>query len=405
MKLSRKLAPAVILFLVSLSLITTTTLAWFSMNTNVTATGMQVTATASDNIMAYGTPSQVQGADTLFKNAVVLPHNEVKLSPASSADGADFYYADARNVNGAGGLIRPMAYVAYDAGSSDSVNHFNKNYRTTGSVAYTEYILQIKATNAQDHVQRLVLSALDLTYGGTALATQKAFRAAVFSDAFPKDPDPDDSTYPSVSTETLVSVLAPEGAAYRTSRTENGAVIGQTVGADESGTLEMHDVSRFGEEAVLGSVLPGETVYFRIVVRLWLEGEDTTCGNATFAPLSEAWALDLSISFDKEGAVPVKRLNDTAVTDKTVLYTDSCTVDTSSPAVVDDVTYYPIKRDGEAVAFGVRDGLPVALYVRGDSLATDRVVYALAYDATYGVYRYPTDVTNRVSIVDGAPTP
>ena len=51
MKLSRKLAPAVALLLVSLFMITTTTLAWFSMNTVVTATGMQVTATAGDNIM------------------------------------------------------------------------------------------------------------------------------------------------------------------------------------------------------------------------------------------------------------------------------------------------------------------------------------------------------------------
>ena len=389
MKFSRKLVPAIALLLVSLFMITTTTLAWFSMNTAVTATGMQVTATAGDNIMVYKTPSQVQGADKDFHNAVVLPHKEVKLAPVSSADGAEFYYVDGRNVNGAGNLIRPMEYIAYDAGSSESVNDFNKNYRTSGSVAYTEYIFQLKATNAQDFTQELVLASLDLTYGGTTYGTQKAFRAAVFADA-----------YPSVSEETLVTVLSPEGAEYRTTRA--GGTVGQTVGEDEDGNLVMRDVSSFGKHAIFGEVLAGQTVYYRVIVRLWLEGEDTTCGNATFAPLDEAWALDLSIAFATDTVKPVEHINDTAITGKTVLYTDGqngFTVDTASGTVIDDVTYYPIKKDGERIAFGVRDGFPVYLFVTEERIAADTAVYALAYDATYGIYRYPTDVTNRVHII------
>ena len=402
MKFSRKLVPAIALLLVSLFMITTTTLAWFSMNTAVTATGMQVTATAGDNIMVYKTPSQVQGADKDFHNAVVLPHKEVKLAPVSSADGAEFYYVDGRNVNGAGNLIRPMEYIAYDAGSSESVNDFNKNYRTSGSVAYTEYIFQLKATNAQDFTQELVLASLDLTYGGTTYGTQKAFRVAVFADAFPEDENPDDAIYPSLSGESLVTVLAPEGAEYRTARTEGGNDIGRSIGRDAHGELAMCDVLRFGQKASFCNVLPGETVYYRVVVRLWLEGEDTTCGNATFAPLDEAWALDLSIAFATDTVKPVEHINDTAIAGKTVLYTDGqngFTVDTASGTVIDDVTYYPIKKGGERIAFGVRDGFPVYLFVTEERIAADTAVYALAYDATYGIYRYPTDVTNRVHII------
>ena len=402
MKVSRKLVPAVALLLVSLFMITTTTLAWFSMNTVVTATGMQVTATAGDNIMVYKTPSQVQGADKEFHNAVVLPHREVKLAPASSADGKDFYYVDGRNVNGAGGLIRPMEYLEYDAGSSESVNDFNKKYRTSGSVAYTEYIFQIRATNAQDFTQELVLASLDLTYGGTTYGTQKAFRVAVFADTFPMDDNPDDATLPNVSAETLVTVLAPDGAEYRTTRADSSDTIAQTIGKNALGELAMCDVSRFGEAATFGNVLPGQTVYYRIVVRLWLEGEDSTCGNATFAPLDEAWALDLSIAFATDIIKPVEHINDTSIAGKTVLYTDGqngYTVDTASGTQIDNVTYYPIKKDGTRIDFGVRDTLPVYLFTTEERITTETAIYALAYDATYGIYRYPTDVTNEIHIL------
>ena len=401
MKISRRLASAIALFFISALMITSTTYAWFSINSEVKMTGMQVTATAGDNVMVYKTPSQVQGEDELFHNAVVLPHREVKLAPASSADGKAFYYVEGRNVNGAGDIVKPMAYIPYDAGSSDSVNAFNKNYRTTGSVAYTEYIFQLKATNAQDRAQELVMSALDLTYGGTTAGTQKAFRVAIFVDEFPEDPDPEDASLPEVSTETLVSILGPEGAVYRTNRTESGRVLGQTVGTDAHGELEMHDVSRFGESAVLGTVPSGKTYYYRVIVRLWLEGEDTTCGNATFAPLGDAWALDLSIAFGTDIVKAVEHLNDTSATGETVIYTDGqngYTVDAAHPTEVDHVLYYPILKDGAPISFGVRESLPVSLFVTEKTLRADSAIYALAYDATYGIYRYPTDVTNRVTV-------
>lgn len=401
MKLSRKLVPAVLLFLVSVLLITTTTLAWFSINSEVSVTGMQVTATASDNLMVYSTYTTVRGEDALFHNAVVLPHEEVKLAPASSADGAEFYYVEGHNVNGAGGTIFPMGYVRYDEGSPESLNQFNENYRTTGSVAYTEYAFQLKATNAQDFSQDVVINLLDLTYGGTTVGTQKAFRVAIFADLFPEDADPDDGVLPAVTTETLVSILGPEGALYRSNRNEGGSLIGQTVGADVNGDLEMRDVALFGADAVLGTVAEGETLYYRVIVRLWLEGEDTTCGNATFAPLGDAWALDLSIAFASDSVKPVNSLNNMSVAGKTVIYTDGqngFAVDTEHGTEVDEVLYYPIKRDGVPIAFGVRETFPVTLFTTDTCITTDSVIYALAYDATYGIYRYPIDVTNRIGI-------
>ena len=46
MKLSRKLVPAIAMLLVSAVMLSTASFAWFSMNTTVSATGVQVQAQA-----------------------------------------------------------------------------------------------------------------------------------------------------------------------------------------------------------------------------------------------------------------------------------------------------------------------------------------------------------------------
>ena len=51
MKLRRKLVPAMALLLVSVMMMSTTTYAWFSINKTATAKGMQVQATAAQNLM------------------------------------------------------------------------------------------------------------------------------------------------------------------------------------------------------------------------------------------------------------------------------------------------------------------------------------------------------------------
>lgn len=50
MKLSRRLIPAIAMLMVSAVLMSTASFAWFAMNTTVTATGMTVSATASEDI-------------------------------------------------------------------------------------------------------------------------------------------------------------------------------------------------------------------------------------------------------------------------------------------------------------------------------------------------------------------
>ena len=93
MKISRKLIPAVAFMLVAAVLITTATFAWFSMNSRVTATGMQMETEAGDNVLIADTAEMAKVSSANFKNSLKLsldvPYN---LRPVSSINGVNFYY-------------------------------------------------------------------------------------------------------------------------------------------------------------------------------------------------------------------------------------------------------------------------------------------------------------------------
>lgn len=80
MKKSLKLIPAIVMLLVSAILVSTTTFAWFSMNTQVTATGMQVTAKSQTTFLLIRETSGVSGATDADKAASIQA-----ISPASTS--------------------------------------------------------------------------------------------------------------------------------------------------------------------------------------------------------------------------------------------------------------------------------------------------------------------------------
>jgi len=75
MKQFKKLIPALAMLLVSASLMGTSTYAWFSMNTQVTATNMQVKAVAEDGILISNVDkgSWTNSADAKVTSAVLVP--------------------------------------------------------------------------------------------------------------------------------------------------------------------------------------------------------------------------------------------------------------------------------------------------------------------------------------------
>lgn len=278
MKLSRKLIPAFAMLLVSAIMLTTASYAWFSLNTEVKVNGMTVKTSASDSVLIVG--SELTAEDKALDSTFTTDLSQTVsglLNPVSTVNGTAFFYNNGKNVEGDGDA-KAEDYEPYDADA------FNTAYGTTGAVAYVDYVFQIKVTNADTaNTKDLNITALDLKYGAATDNGQKAFRVAVFAE---KLANTESATF-AAGVGTLKTILAPTGALYHTTKSAVSAEDAVT----EIGTA-------LSAPATLGTVAANSTEYYKVVVRLWLEGEDTTCINDTFANLAgnPGWALNLSVS-------------------------------------------------------------------------------------------------------------
>lgn len=115
MKRFRKLIPALCLLLISAMLMGTSTYAWFSMNTQVTATGMQVKAVAEDGLLIKNELDDDAVAN--WKVSTNASYGTlVSLAPTSTANLADWYHnkSDDQNDAKAGQLAATYETLSAD---------------------------------------------------------------------------------------------------------------------------------------------------------------------------------------------------------------------------------------------------------------------------------------------------
>ena len=293
MKKSKIIAPALGVLVLSTAASITGTVAWFTANNSVSVTGMVVKTKVSSNILiAEDTiSSTAKLEDSYFGSGPLNQAVKGILEPASTINGTAFYYTtDAK----ADGDAKSDAYVQYGAEAAltgdDATNYqdaFSKAYALTktaagtlitgetGAKPYVDYVFQLRAQNLEATAVNLKVSNLTLTYGAAADAG-KAYRVALFAE--------DISLGTATASATgLVSILKKSDAAYFTA---DSAV---------SSTSALTTVTRLSANANLASIESNATKYYKVVVRLWLEGEDTTCNNATYAALTNSWSLALDI--------------------------------------------------------------------------------------------------------------
>ena len=307
-KALRKLVPAIVMLLVAAAFVGTSTYAWFSMNRTVDVTGMSVTTEVSDFLLISAT-----NADAASYTTSLTQTREGKLRPVSSKDGVSFFYTGSSNV-GADGTARSASYTAYSEAETQSgdptptvdnaltntnagKDHFDKGFNvaygagttpTTSTVlyGYIDYVFYIRADNVTSGTEYLTLTNLNLLYHGAAMTDEKAWRVAVFSQAATEYTTTGETA---ITSSDCKAILAVTGAAYNTT----GKAVASASSVDTVSPLASANWN-------LGSVTSGNHGYFKVTVRLWLEGEDTTCTNATYASLTEAYTLDLS--FELAGA-------------------------------------------------------------------------------------------------------
>lgn len=96
-----KVVPATALLLIAALLLSTASYAWFTMSKAVTATGMELTAVAPDNLLISKT--QYKKSDSSYDTTVGLTTDDfgsMKLFPSSSYDGVKFFKPSATTVTG-----------------------------------------------------------------------------------------------------------------------------------------------------------------------------------------------------------------------------------------------------------------------------------------------------------------
>jgi hypothetical protein len=309
----RRLLSAAGMLAISAAMLSSATFAWFTMNKEVQVTGMQLKTRVSGNLLICDTNVEAD-----YKSGTLTQERAALLEPVSTTKGADttfFYTLDAaadghkiKNVTGEGS----DPFLAYsetaDLTAADTKadktkydTQFNTKYgittaNTSGdyktAYGYVDYTFYLKATADADN-QQIRMTRCNLLKDGAALANDNdAWRIAVFAEKITQDSGAGDKTAAvTEATDTAKTILTTDGA---TNFTANQA----------AATTGSRGAVTYNTAAVIGTVATANTSeYYKVVVRVWLEGEDTTCYSAYYAQNLESYALDLAFELGKGTAV------------------------------------------------------------------------------------------------------
>ena len=312
MKKSKIIVPALGVLVLSTAASISGTVAWFTANNSVAITGMSVKTRVGSNILvaeANNVANESNYHDSLDQTVGKI------LEPVSSVDGLSFFYttdvkangSKDHNLTGEGAVpyveYNETALTGEDASLYDIA--FSKAYGVTktmantmfegetGARAYADYVFYLKATNAESTEQNLRMTKCNLLYNSIAV-TETSWRVAVFS----QDATKGNNVSTAIAAGNRKTILALSGATNFTS------------GKAVASTTALGDVT-YGTGAVLIAVDAGDTVYQKVTVRLWLEGEDTTCTSETFASLTSAYSLDLAFAITSSEPAAVTTIGST----------------------------------------------------------------------------------------------
>lgn len=299
MKKTKIIVPAMGLLLLGTAASVTSTVAWFSANNKVTVTGMTVQTKVSDNLyIASSAVGNDKVADANFGSAV---HQEVNgnLQPSSTINAhADSFFTTG-DAAADGHKAQDTGVVPYTLVSNNTITINGDDYE-----AYADYVLELKAVNVSTTAKYLNLTKVNLLYQGSNTNVTHAFRVAVFAQA-QANPATElaqaavSSAYAALGDAS--TILAPTGFTYFNS---NQAVSSTTALAAVSPTVNNSGWSV--------QIAANKTLYYKVTLRLWLEGEDTDCNNTKFKDLNKEWSLDLAFALEENNTNAVSLIGSVA---------------------------------------------------------------------------------------------
>lgn len=360
------------------------------MNKEVTVTGMELKTKVGSNLLVCDTNIEADYADDLVQTRKAL------LEPVSTIDATDskFFYtvnaaADGHWLN-AGNDGSTMFTYNEDAGTSFSDTNANKtnyddefnntygNSATAGSTTafetaygYVDYVFFLKATSDANNSE-IRLTECNLIYDNTALGSgDYAWRVAIFASEISDKGDGITNQDITSTNSKLVSILDIKNSSINWNE-------GNTPGTPQAistATGTKANVTNANTAVSFGSINAGNTAYYKVVARVWLEGEDQSCNSATYAALQDKiWELGLQFELNQGAAVdtiasatnndtgaimaPAATTNTTNVT--ATVSNGSVTYSPAIPAGATNFTYnstdYATQSDLETVLGALADG-------------------------------------------------
>ncbi len=330
-----KIVSAAAMLAVSAAMLSTSTYAWFTMSREVKVDGMMLKTKVSGNLLI----SDTNTSDAYYGTELSQSINAL-LEPVSSVKGVNdtfWYTLDAaadghklHSVTGDGAITYKDYETDYaaDATADGYANLFSQNYAVTETMAasaftgetsakgYVDYVFYLKAVPDGDN-NAIRMTRCNLAYNDAAITPttgedttilDRAWRIAVFSEATTVGT----TNANPASADSKLKGGNPLGLATA-SYFDNTAVSAANAKSAASTT---------NSGVVIANDLPaGTPAYYKVVVRVWLEGEDPSCKTETYVELNDAWKLDLQFDL-----VPTADTDSPAVT----------AIGTSAPATVND---------------------------------------------------------------------
>lgn len=272
MKATKKIVGAACALVAAVALSAGSTFAWFSQSGTVSATGMNVKATTSKNLVISNSSTGTFGSSAASVNSAVM-----EMTPASTADGASFFY------------VSNPDEVDYSTGAANNGAIFAAATPTPVTASMTtpatyyvmEYSYWVKAdAKAGTEYTTLYVSKIDVVQkadGTTAAAEDisKALRVSV--------------TY-----GTTTFIYAPVTGATATYK---GIVAAGTKGTDtveSTADVVIKTAGTVGDN--LGKVTTTAT---EVKIHVWYEGQDTNCTSQNSIDVEE---LSVAVSLTAAGA-------------------------------------------------------------------------------------------------------
>lgn len=299
----KKLIPAAGMLALSASMLATSTYAWFTMTREVKVDGMVLKTTVSGNLLI----SDSNQGDAYYGTQLSQARSAI-LEPVSSVQGVDstfFYTLDASADGSKRKDLATAPFTAYTVGLGDATdktkyaNKFSEDYKVskenantliTGldrAVGYVDYTFYLKALPDATN-NEIRMTKCDLSYNDAAITDtdDKAWRIAVFAESTSANTT---SATPSDNASKSKGLYGISGATYFEGKA-----------ASATDATSAATINSAGCKIATG-LTNATPAYYKVVVRLWLEGQDTSCKTDNYVDLNNQWKLDAAFELVPSG--------------------------------------------------------------------------------------------------------